>query len=69
MLNLPRILARQDAAVLRGTRMAHMAQLPLSYFNARAMSEEEARKAQFEYNLKQSIEEARADARRGPFYG
>jgi hypothetical protein len=33
------------------------------------MSEEEARKAQFEYNLKQSIEEARADARRGPFYG
>lgn len=59
MLNAPRILMRHAALQARGMRMAAMGQLPLAYFDAVSLSDEEAQKAQFEYNLAQTIAEAK----------
>lgn len=67
MLNLPRVRMVQAVNAARGQMFAKMGQLPLAYFDALAMSREEAELAMSEHNTKQVIAEMQAQARKGRF--
>ena len=67
MLNLPRIRMVQAVNAARGQMLAKMGQLPLSYFDALAMSREEAESQMADHNTRQVIAEMQAQARKGAF--
>jgi len=63
MLNAQRLLANPAVAVAKGMHMANSSQLPLSYFNLTALSDEESQSLQSEYNMQAVINEAKRSAK------